>query len=282
MVMPVMGMAVVLVPMLGMVIMCVIVARVIVVLVIMIFVIMAMMPGRMMVVAAAAGIVVLVRRLVGLLIVLMRRVSMPVMIMTVVIMVLVPVIMMPVIMMPVIMAMLVMPMVIVAAVMAGDRALGPERPFDRRQAAALAAGQFGDGVVLRHIDRVRRHLHRRMGLAEMPEDTHQSQRVFRPHFQQLLIGRRNGDETAVLELEGVAVVELGVTRQIDGDGETAGRRQMRAGALPGQVVERDRIDDTLALHCGLADDGIGPWHGRDPFKTVDCGYRPRTLDRAMG
>ena len=258
-VMPVMGMAVMAVPVRRVILMIMGMAVMsLAVMILAVIVVAVMIAGViMMVMAAAAGAMGVMR---VLMLVFMIMMSMGMIIVGMMIMVLVP--------------MVSVAMVVVAAVMTGDGAFRAERPVDRRQAAALAAHQLGNRIILRHIDRLGRHLDRRMVLAEMPEHAHEAQRVLGLHLEKFLIDRLHGDQATVLELQGVAVVELGLGRQVEIDMKPTGSRQMRRRVVSGDMIERDRIDDTVGLDGSFANDGCGLGHCLYLFDVVYQRLRP--------
>jgi hypothetical protein len=211
-------------------------------------VVIMVMAVMVMIVAAAAGMIV---RMFMPMILAMRMVVMLVMMPVIVTMV------MPVV---IVVAMIVV-MVIVAAVVIIGAALRPEGAGHGRQAAALPTHHLGDHVVVLDIDRLRRNLRRRMAIAEMPGHLEEPQRILGPDFQQLLVGRLDGDEPTVFELQGVAIVEDGRLLEIDENLEAPVGGQRHPAALASLMVEGERVDDTLGLDGGLADNGCGARHG---------------------
>ncbi len=69
------------------------------------------------------------------------------------------------------------------------------------------------------------------------------------------------DQLAVLEPQGVAVVDGGLHVEIEMDLRPRLARQMRMALAPRRMVERDRVDHAVGLHGGLADDGGDAGHG---------------------
>lgn len=253
-VMPVMGVAMMAVPVrsviLVMMVMAVL-ARTLMTLAVIIMLV--MITGViMMVMTTAAGAVVVMR-------VFMMRMTM--MLMTMMIMMRVP---------------MMMTMVVMAAIVARDRPLGAEGPLDRYQAAALPADQFRHRIVLRDVDRVVRHLHGGVVLAEMPEHAHEAQRVLGLHLDELFVCGLHRHELAVFELEGVAVIELRSLRQVQMDIETGLRREVSRRVVSRDMVECDRIDDTVGLDGRFANDARGLGHCLYLFEIMYQRLRPST------
>jgi hypothetical protein len=110
-------------------------------------------------------------------------------------------------------------------------ALRLERPGDRGGDAALAAGQFGQHMVLLDVDRVRRDFGRGVPVADVPGEPHQPERVLRADFEQALRGGAHLDQPAVVEPEGVAVGERLRPFEIDQELEPARPGENGAAAL---------------------------------------------------
>ena len=126
-----------------------------------------------------------------------------------------------------VMMMVVMPMVVVADMGA---ALRLEGALHRGRGAALPAHQLGHGRVVLHIEGIARDLDEAMAAAEMPGEAREAQGVLRPHLQQGLGGRLHLDELAVLEPQGVAVVDGGLHVEIEMDlGAALGLSACRGG-----------------------------------------------------
>lgn len=160
-------------------------------------------------------------------------------------------------------AMMIMAMVIVAAIgviMVVGAALGLERPLDIGHRAALAADHLGQHMVVLDIDRVRGDLGRGVAVADMPGDTRQPQRILGGNLDQLLCRCPDQHERAVLELDGVAVVQRGRLVEIEQDVAPAIALERDAAAVAVLMVEGQRLDDPVLLDRGLADDGGGALH----------------------
>ena len=204
--------------------------------------VMVMIVG--VVVPAAAGAMIVVVRM-GMPVIV--RMSMPVVV-PMAIMVAVPVIM-------------AMAMRVIVPARIGAL-LGPERPLDPGRGRAEAAYHLGEHVVVRDVERIRRDLGRDVPIAEMPADPHQPQRVLRADLEERLGRGPDGDEPAVLELHGVAVVQHPGLLEVEQEGEPAIRLHGNPATVPGLVVERDGVGDSVRLHGRTSDDGGGAQHGR--------------------
>lgn len=161
--------------------------------------------------------------------------------------------------MPMPMVMVMMVAMIVAAVM-GDGAVGAEGALHRRHRAAEAANCFGQRAVGQDVERVRLHLGQSMGGAGQQGGAQQPGRVFRPHFQHALAGGPHLHQAAILQLQGVAVIEQrrAGQRQLDGQAAVAAQRALVARLqVAGAMVKRDGVDDAVGFDGGAAGDGGG-------------------------
>jgi hypothetical protein len=154
--------------------------------------------------------------------------------------------------------MVVMLMIVVADMGA---ALRLEGPLDGSCRTALPAHEFGDSRVVLDVEGVCRDFDQAMAAAEMPGEAREAQGILGPHLQQRLGRRPDLDELAVLEPQGIAVVDGGFHIEIEQDVGPALGPQRPLTAAAGLVVEGDRGDDTVRLHGGLADDGGDAGHG---------------------
>jgi hypothetical protein len=154
--------------------------------------------------------------------------------------------------------MVVMLMVVVADMGA---ALRLEGPLDGSCRTALPAHEFGDSRIVLDVEGVCRDFDQAMAAAEMPGEAREAQGILGPHLQQRLGRRPDLDELAVLEPQGIAVVDGGFHIEIEQDLGPALGPQRPLTAAAGLVVEGDRGDDTVRLHGGLADDGGDAGHG---------------------
>jgi hypothetical protein len=149
--------------------------------------------------------------------------------------------------------------VVVAGMVIGA-ALGLERPRHLGHGAALAADHFGQDVVVLDIDRVSRDLGRRVPVADVPGDAHQAQRVLGADFQQALRCRLDLNEAAILELDGIAVVQRSRLVEVEQDVEPAIALERKPATVAVLVIERQGLDDLVGLDRSLANDGGGTQH----------------------
>jgi hypothetical protein len=154
--------------------------------------------------------------------------------------------------------MVVMLMVVVADMGA---ALRLEGALDGSCRTTLPAHEFGHGRIVLDVEGVCRDFDRAMAAAEMPGEAREAQGILGPHLQQRLGRSLDLDELAVLEPQGIAVVDGGFHIEIEQDLGPALGPQRPLTAAAGLVVEGDRGDDTVRLHGGLADDGGDAGHG---------------------
>ena len=163
---------------------------------------------------------------------------------------------------PVVMPMMVVSVIMPATVMRCGP-VGTEGALHRRHRAAEAADGLGQRAVRQDIKRVRFRLGQHMGAAGQQGGAQQPGRVLRPHFQHPLGGGPHQRQAAVLQLQGVAVVEQrgAGQRQIDGQAAVAAQRSSFPRLqVAGPVIERDGVDDAVGLDGGAAGDGGGAWH----------------------
>jgi len=154
--------------------------------------------------------------------------------------------------------MMVMPVVVIADM---GTALRLERALDGGRRAALPAHELGDRRVVLHVESVGRDLHQTMLAAEVPGKAGQAQGILGPDLEKRLGRRLHLNEPAVLEPQGIAVVDSGFHVEIDQDLGPALGSQGSLTAVACLVIEGDRIDDAVGLHGGLADDGGDAGHG---------------------
>lgn len=166
------------------------------------------------------------------------------------------------------MPMMRMVVMMVAVIMVGmvatgvviSAALGLEGTAHHGHRTALAAHHFRQHMVVLDIDRVRGDLGRGMAIADMPGDAHQPQRVLRADFEQALRRGLDPDQTSILELDGVAIVQARGLVEIQQDVETLVTLQGDAAAVAIFMIERDGLDDLVGFDRSLANDGGGAKH----------------------
>lgn len=163
----------------------------------------------------------------------------------------------------------------VAMLVVMDLGLGLERPLDLAHRAALAANQLGQRRILLDIDCIGGDLDRDMAAAEMPGETRQPQRVLGGDRDQLLRRRPDQHERAVLELDGIPVIQGSRLVEIEQDVAPAIPLERRMASVAAMMVEGEGLDDPVLLDRGLADDGDGALHD-ETRGVMDQG---RSLDR---
>jgi hypothetical protein len=163
----------------------------------------------------------------------------------------------------------VMPVVVMVVIVITDMgaALRLERALHGHHGAALPAREFRKGRIVLDVESIIRDLGKAMVRAEMPSKTHETQRVLRLHLQQSLSLRLHLNEAAILQTQGIAVVDGGLHVKIEQDLGAALSLQRRLPAVSRLMVECHRVDDTVGLHGGLADDGGDAGHG---FVSGEC------------
>lgn len=137
-----------------------------------------------------------------------------------------------------------------------------EGPLDRRHRAALPAHQLSQRRIVGDVERIGRHFGRDVMAAEMPGEARQPQRVLGTNRQQAFRHGPDLHETAILQLEGIAVVQHCRLVERDLDLEPARRRRGHAAAIAVAVRETERVRDALGADGGLANEGVGAKHLR--------------------
>ena len=190
---------------------------------------------------------------------------------------------MPVIMVVgVIMRMRVGMSVIVAALaVVVGLALGLEGAGDGARRAALAAHEFGGGS--RDVQHLRGDLGRDVAAAELPGEAQEAGRIGGAHLKQGFGGCLDENEAAILEAQGIAVLDGRRLGQGRGEVEAILPRQGRGRGLTGSMVEDDAVDDGVGADGGLTDQGGGAQHGNlgsDGLGDLSpTGFRTRTESR---
>jgi hypothetical protein len=170
-----------------------------------------------------------------------------------------------VMLMPMRMIMVLMAVVMIVTVMMVVRAhmgaaLRLEGTLHGRHRAALPAREFGeDGIVL-DVESITRDLGKAVVAAEVPGETDEAKRVFRLHFQKALGQGFHLHETAILQAQRISVVDGGFHVEIEDDFGSRLALERCLTAVARLMVERHRIDDTVGLHGGLADDSGNAGH----------------------
>lgn len=115
-----------------------------------------------------------------------------------------------------------------------------------------------------------------MVAAELPRQAHEPGGIFRPDFEQRLGPGAHHDQPAVLQAQGIAILQRAGLGQRDLEGEAAGRREGGGQRDPGAMVEFDRIGDAVGAYGRAADDGGGFQHGRLEFRRREHLRRMKT------
>ena len=170
--------------------------------------------------------------------------------------------------MVVIMAMFMI--VVVMAVIIGAT-LRLERTGHRRDSATLAAHHLGQHMIILDVDGVGGDFGRRVPVADMPGDAHQAQRILGANFEKVLRRGLDRDQTAILQLQRIAIGEALRSFEIDEDVQPTLARQRGAAALTRLMIERNAVNDAVGLHGGLANDAGGAEHG-DLLNSCHTGY----------
>jgi hypothetical protein len=204
-----------------------------------------------MVVAATAAVTMLVM-VIMIVVVIVLMLMMP---MGVIVMMLVAMGMMVMIMA------VVMPVMMMVVVADMGAALRPERALHGGHGAALPARQLGKSRIVLDIESIVRDLGEAVVAAEMPGEAHEAKRIFRLHLQQFFGLRLHLNEASILQAQGITVVDGGLHVEIEQDLGAALTFQRGLPAVSRLMVEGHRVDDTVGLHGGLADDGGDAGHG---------------------
>ncbi|SCX95857.1 hypothetical protein SAMN02927923_00402 [Microvirga guangxiensis] len=162
-----------------------------------------------------------------------------------------------------VMMVVIMPVPVMMVIMVADMgaALGLEGALHRRHGAALPARELRESRIVLDVESIVLDLGEAMIGAEVPGKTHETQGVLRLHFQQALGLRLHLNKAAVLQAQGIAVIDGGFHIEIDQDLDAAFSRQPRLPAAPRLMVEDHRVDDTVCLYGGLANDSGDAGHG---------------------
>jgi hypothetical protein len=158
------------------------------------------------------------------------------------------------------MAMMVVSVVMVVITHVGA-ALRLEGALHGRGRAALPPRQLGKGRIVFDVEGIARDLHKAMLAAQVPSEPHEAMRVLGPHLKKLLRRGLHLHQAAVLQPQGIAVVDGGLHVEIEQDLGSTLAFQRPMAAVPCAMIEGHRVDDTVGLHGRLADDGGDAGHG---------------------
>jgi len=163
--------------------------------------------------------------------------------------------------MVVIMPVMVMTVIVAAGAVIVGRAFGTEGAGDRARVAALAAHQLGRRRRCRDVEHVGGDLGWHVAAAELPGQAHQPGGVLGAHLEKILRGGAHRDQPAVVEAQGVAILEGRGLGERHREAEAALGNERPRDGLPGGVVEAHRVGDAVGAHRGPADDRGGCRHG---------------------
>jgi hypothetical protein len=155
-------------------------------------------------------------------------------------------------------AVMVVSVVVVARMGA---ALRPEGALHGGCRAALPPRHFGESRIVFDVEGIARDLHEAVLAAQMPGKARQAKGVLGPDLQKMLRRSLHLHQAAVLQPQGVAVVDGGLHVEIEQDLGSALAFQRPMAAVPCAMVEGHRVDDTVGLHGRFADDGGDAGHG---------------------
>ena len=125
-----------------------------------------------------------------------------------------------------------------------------------------------DHHVLQHmiglnVERIGGDFGGRVPVADMPSDARQRLATGRVDLEQIFHRRHDFDEPAPLDLERVAVGEVGRLRQIEQERVALVGRHRHAPAIARLAIQGHRIDADATGHIGLPDDAGCAQHGRN-------------------
>jgi hypothetical protein len=154
--------------------------------------------------------------------------------------------------------------VVMAAIMGVDVGLGPERAGHGSPGAALAPHHLGRGGMVLQVESIGGNLDREVLAAGLVGEFHQARRVLGPHLQEPLGRALDLNESPILQLQGIAVVQRPGPVNVHREGKAvlSPHRARQSRAAP--AIEGQGIDHPLGLDGGLADDGGGAEHGGLP------------------
>ncbi len=157
----------------------------------------------------------------------------------------------------------VMPVAVMVVIVIADMgaALRLERALHGRYGAALPAREFRKGRIVLNVESIIRDLGQAMVRAEMPGKTHETQRVLRLHLQQPFTLCLHLNEAAILQTQGITIVDRSLHVEIEQDLGAALTLQRRLPPVSRLMVEGHRVDDTVGLYGGLANDSGDAGHG---------------------
>jgi hypothetical protein len=165
-------------------------------------------------------------------------------------------------------AMMVIAVIAMIVIAMMDALLRLEAALDGGCDTALAPRQFSQSGIVLDVESLAREFREAVLAAQVPGEAHETERVFGAYFQKLLGGGPHLDKLAVLEPQGVAVVDHGLHVEVEMDVGPRLARQMGMAPAPLRVIERDRIDNAVELDGGFTDDGGDAGHDLVSWRRV--------------
>jgi hypothetical protein len=135
-----------------------------------------------------------------------------------------------------------------------------ERPFHLYRGAAEASDHGGEDMIFGDPDGVRSDLGRDVPVPDMPDEALEGMIVRRPDLQQPFRRRLDPDEAAVIENQGVTVLQYGGFGQVEQEAEAADAPHGDPPPMAVAVVEHDAINDLAARERIVAEDAGGADH----------------------
>ena len=105
-----------------------------------------------------------------------------------------------------------------------------------------------------------------MPIADMPGGFEKAQRIFGPHLKQGLRCRFDENQTSILELYGVAIIEHGRFVEIEQKFEPLFTAQSNAAAMPTLVIKAHGIDNFIGFDGCFANECRGGEHSEARFQ----------------
>ncbi|MFJ5368486.1 hypothetical protein ACIPIA_04610 [Bosea sp. CER48] len=169
---------------------------------------------------------------------------------------------MPMMMIVAVVVMVVPAAAIVAMGVVMHLGLRLERALDLSHRAALPAHQLRQSRMAGHVQCISGHFSGDVVAAEMPGQTHQTQRVLGANLEQAFQRSLDLHQAAVLQLQRIAGVQGRRLVEADREFEPALGRDGHAVNGAVAMTEAQRIDDAVGADGGLAKDGSGAKHKR--------------------
>jgi hypothetical protein len=165
------------------------------------------------------------------------------------------------------MMMVIMPMVVMAMIVAMimitqmHRCLGLEGALNLYDLQTHVAGQLHHMRLGRHVKRIRRKLHWHMRGTKIEGQTQQPHRIIALGLEQMLLGRLHLHEPAIVELQGIAILELRRLAEMHAKLAQNGCLDMRMRQHARMMGQADGLDDSLRLDGRASDKSVNMVHG---------------------